>query len=126
MKFKFNEFTIIIFVMVVGMLLHTGLNGIANSSIPMSKIIGTYLFLGGFSLLGFFLLKKVKNILPEKVGYAYMAVSMFKIMFCAVFFYLVFKSEQKPANVIAFFLPFFAFLAVESYFAVKILLKSDN
>lgn len=126
MKFKFNEFTTIIFVMVVGMLLHTGLNGMANSSIPTSKIIGTYLFLGGFSLLGFFLLKKVKSILPEKVGYAYMAISMFKIIFCAVFFYLVFKSEQKPANVIAFFPSFFIFLGVESYFAVKILLKTDN
>lgn len=60
---------------------------------------------------------------PEKSGFAFMALSLLK-MFAAIVFLLPLiqdKDHSVLSDVLAFFIPYFLFLFVETFFVLKIL-----
>lgn len=65
----------------------------------------------------------VQKTFPDKTGFAFMACGLLKMMAAIVFLLpIILNKEQMALNdVIAFFVPYFLFLALETVFALKIL-----
>lgn len=94
----------------------------ANLFYPLYLI---YLFLGLISLGMYALLLWISKNFPDKTGYAFMAMSLFK-MFLAVLFLLPLLLDQERVphlllNIANFFIPYFLYLILETFFAVKLL-----
>ncbi|MGJ5642973.1 hypothetical protein [Formosa sp. S-31] len=65
----------------------------------------------------------INQILPDKTGYAFMALGLLK-MFAAIIFLLplILHSVNTPvSDVLAFFVPYFIFLLIEIIFVINLL-----
>lgn len=65
----------------------------------------------------------VQKTFPDKTGFAFMACSLLKMMAAIIFLLPLIHSEETNAlnDVIAFFIPYFLYLAFETTFSVKML-----
>ena len=78
------------------------------------------------TLLIFYLMHIVQKAAPEKVGFTFMGCSILKMMVAIVFLLPLIRNNNEAVlnDVISFFIPYFLFLTVETFFCVKNL-KSD-
>ncbi|MCM2302588.1 MAG: hypothetical protein NDI80_08180 [Flavobacteriaceae bacterium] len=65
----------------------------------------------------------VKNIFFEKTGFAFMALSLLKMLASVIFLLPLIQSEKFNyiPDVIAFFVPYFIFLFFEIFYSIKLL-----
>ena len=65
----------------------------------------------------------LKKVLPEKVGFSFMAFSILKMLAVIIFLIPLIQldKEQKLPDIFAFFIPYFAFLFFEMTFIIKLL-----
>lgn len=65
----------------------------------------------------------VKNIFFEKTGFAFMALSLLKMLASVIFLLPLIQSEKINyiPDVIAFFVPYFLFLFFEIFYSIKLL-----
>lgn len=82
-----------------------------------------YLFHLSVTLVILAALLAVAKVAYDKVGYAFMACSMFKMFFSILFLIPLIKSNQesKIGDIIAFFIPYFIFLGFDTYFTLRLL-----
>ncbi|WP_291871522.1 hypothetical protein [Maribacter sp.] len=61
---------------------------------------------------------------PDKAGFAFMACSLLKMLAAIVFLLPLIQNKEPVLNdVLAFFIPYFLFLFVETFFTLKIINK---
>jgi hypothetical protein len=76
------------------------------------------------TLLVFLFILFVDKTFPDKTGFAFMACSLLKMMAAIVFLFPLIQNKASVLNdVLAFFIPYFLFLFLETFFALKILNK---
>ena len=65
----------------------------------------------------------VATIAFDKVGYAFVACSLLKMVFSVVFLIPVITSPQhsKIPDILAFFIPYFIYLGLDTYFTLRLL-----
>lgn len=65
----------------------------------------------------------VKNVFFEKTGFAFMALSLLKMLASVIFLLPLIQSEKFNyiPDVIAFFIPYFIFLFFEIFYSIKLL-----
>lgn len=84
-----------------------------------------YLFLVLTTLGIFAVLVFVQKNFSDKTGFAFMGLSLFK-MFLAIVFLLplmLSKNTSPFSNIMAFFIPYFFYLTLETWYAIKLLNK---
>jgi hypothetical protein len=81
--------------------------------------IYTFHFIATLLIYLFFLF--VLKTFPDKAGFAFMACGILKMMAAVVFLLpLILNKDQEALNdVLAFFIPYFLFLTIETIFCVK-------
>lgn len=64
----------------------------------------------------------------DKVGYAFMACSILKMSASIIFLIPLIKGEQssKIPDTIAFFVPYFIYLGIDMYFALRLLNQNKS
>lgn len=87
----------------------------------------TYLFLFLLSLGIYALVLLVYKNLPEKTGFAYMGLSVFKMLLALFYLLPLLLSDSSKSDllidIMSFFIPYFLYLILETIFAVKLLLN---
>lgn len=84
-----------------------------------------YLFLFTITTIIILLTIVINKNYKEKTGFAFLALSVFKMLFSVVFLIPLIKSEMqnKLPDTISFFAAFFVFLTLETIFVIKIINK---
>lgn len=87
------------------------------------SIYSIYLFHAITTVIVCFVLIYMKKNLSEKVGFAFMALSILKMLATILFLVPLIQldKDQKLPDIIAFFIPYFAFLFFEMTFVIKLL-----
>lgn len=82
-----------------------------------------YLFHFTITFLILLSLIAVKNVFFEKTGFAFMALSLLKMLTSVLFLLPLIQSEKINyiPDVIAFFVPYFLFLFFEIFYSIKLL-----
>ncbi|SHF99138.1 hypothetical protein SAMN05444396_103295 [Flavobacterium segetis] len=82
-----------------------------------------YLFHFILTLISYGFLVFVNRTFFDKTGFAFMGFSLIKMMAAIVFLIPLLQSEvvSKIPDVSAFFIPYFLFLFIETFFAIKLL-----
>ncbi|MDH3381642.1 MAG: hypothetical protein OEL54_02985 [Flavobacteriaceae bacterium] len=82
-----------------------------------------YLFHFTITFLILLSLIAVKNVFFEKTGFAFMALSLLKMLASVIFLLPLIQSEKINyiPDVIAFFVPYFLFLFFEIFYSIKLL-----
>ncbi|SFW43533.1 hypothetical protein SAMN02927921_01665 [Sinomicrobium oceani] len=89
--------------------------------------IAIYVFHFAVSFLIYLFLLYVKNISPDKTGYAFMGCSFLRMMASVVFLWpLIDREGSFVGDVLAFFIPYFIFLTIEVYYVVKFVQEAQN
>ena len=87
----------------------------------------TYLFLFLLSLGIYALVLLVYKNLPDKTGFAYMGLSVFKMLIALLYLLPLMLSDSSKSDllidILSFFIPYFLYLILETIFAVKLLLN---
>lgn len=75
------------------------------------------------ALLVYLFVLFVNKTFPDKAGFAFMACSLLKMMAAIVFLLPLIQNREVSAlnDVFAFFISYFLFLSLETFFALKIL-----
>jgi len=87
-----------------------------------------YIFHFIVTLIVCLLLILINKVYSEKFGFAFMALSLFK-MIAAIIFLIPLLKAQKTSylnDVFSFFIPYFLFLTYELIFAAKLLKKHEK
>lgn len=84
---------------------------------------GIYVFHFFVTLLIYLSILFVNKTFPDNTGFAFMACSLLKMMASVLFLVPLIQMEEVSVlnDVFAFFIPYFLFLFVETYFALKLL-----
>ncbi len=87
--------------------------------------VNIYLFHAGVTLLIFCILLTVSRASFTSTGYAFFACSLLKILASVVFLIPFFKLKgiYKIPDALAFFAPYFIYLILETYFALRLMRK---
>ena len=87
------------------------------------SIYSIYLFHAITTAIVCFVLIYMKKNLSEKVGFAFMALSILKMLATILFLVPLIQldKDQKLPDIIAFFIPYFTFLFFEMTFVIKLL-----
>lgn len=87
------------------------------------SIYSIYLFHSITTALICFILIYINKIEADKTGFAFMALSILKMLAAILFLIPLIRldKEQKLPDIIAFFIPYFAFLFFELTFIIKLL-----
>lgn len=85
-----------------------------------------YLFLFMATFLIYFSLVFVYKNFADKTGFAFMGLSLFKMLAAVIFLLPLVLSEINAVfvNILAFFIPYFLFLIFETLYAVKLINKA--
>ena len=82
-----------------------------------------YLFHASFAAVIYFTVKFIRGIYPDQAGFAFLALSGFKMLGAIVFLIPLIQSELAdpvPA-VLSFFAPYFIYLLIEVMLVIKLL-----
>lgn len=82
-----------------------------------------YLFHASFAAVIYFTVKFIRGIYPEQAGFAFLALSGFKMLGAIVFLIPLIQSDLLdpiPA-VLSFFVPYFLYLLIEVMLVIKLL-----
>jgi len=84
-----------------------------------------YLFHFIITILSFLFLVFVNKTFPDKTGFAFMGISLIKMMAAVVFLIPLLQSDlqNQIPDVGAFFIPYFLYLFFETFFAIKLINK---
>jgi hypothetical protein len=84
-----------------------------------------YVFHFILTLISYGFLLFVNKTFADKTGFAFMGFSLLKMLAAVVFLIPLLQSDvvSKIPDVSAFFIPYFLFLFIETFFAVKLLNK---
>lgn len=84
-----------------------------------------YVFHLVLTLLSYVFLIFVNKTFPDKTGFAFMGISLIKMMAAIVFLIPLLQSdlETKIPDVSAFFIPYFLYLFFETFFAISLINK---
>ncbi|TDN87388.1 hypothetical protein DET49_11278 [Salegentibacter sp. 24] len=84
-----------------------------------------YLFLFMATLLIYLSLVFVYRAFPDKAGFAFMGLSLIKMLAAVIFLLPLVLNEVNDVfiNILAFFIPYFLFLIFETLYAVKLINK---
>jgi hypothetical protein len=76
-------------------------------------------------LLSYSFLIFVNKSFPDKTGFAFMGISLLKMMAAVVFLIPLLQSDLKSQipDVGAFFIPYFLYLFLETFFAIRLINK---
>ena len=87
------------------------------------SILNIYIFHFVFSLLVLFAVYFTSKTAYDKTGFAFMAMSVLKMLSAIIFLWPLFKTNQKNLlpEIFNFFVPYFVFLTLEIAFSIKIL-----
>lgn len=87
------------------------------------SIYAIYLFLAITTALICFILIYINKKVSDKTGFAFMALSILKMLAVILFLIPLIRLDkaQKLPDIIAFFVPYFAFLFFEMSFIIKLL-----
>lgn len=124
-KFKFS-IGIVGFVIVV-FFLHFLTNRLVSISITEKNLIKIHLFIILTTIIVIFLSSKILKNFPDKVGFGYMGLMLFK-MIASIFFLFPFfsiKTIETKILVANFFSIYFIYLAVEAIVLLNII-KTKN
>ncbi len=82
-----------------------------------------YLFHFLATLIIYVLVFFVNRIFPDKTGFAFMACSLLKMLAALIFLlpFIQVKEQYTINDVFAFFIPYFLFLFLETFYVIKIL-----
>ena len=82
-----------------------------------------YVFILFINLFLFYFLTLIHRKHPLKTGFAYMGFGLLKMIASILFLYpILFRNNfDKVPNVIAFFLPYFIFIFIDVFYAIKLL-----
>ncbi|XLS29321.1 hypothetical protein ACJD0Z_00535 [Flavobacteriaceae bacterium M23B6Z8] len=86
-------------------------------------IVAMYTFYVVATILVYLAVAYVYKTSKDRAGMAFMALGFFKMMAAVLFLWPVIANKEKSAlpDVIAFFIPYFLYLIVETSFTIKIL-----
>lgn len=106
-------------------LLHSHIVSQNELIIPLSRI---YIFNLLVNSMVYSSVYYTSQFAPDKVGYAFMAISVLKILASILFLTPLFYSENKELTleVVNFFIPYFIFLTLEILFSLKVLQYQTN
>lgn len=84
-----------------------------------------YLFHFIITVLSYLFLLFVNKTFPDKTGFAFMGISLLKMMAAVVFLIPLLQSdlENQIPDVGAFFIPYFLYLLFETFFAISLINK---
>lgn len=84
-----------------------------------------YIFHLVITLLSYSFLIFVNKSFPDKTGFAFMGISLLKMMAAVVFLIPLLQSDLKSQipDVGAFFIPYFLYLFLETFFAIRLINK---
>ncbi|PRZ26278.1 hypothetical protein BC624_102243 [Flavobacterium granuli] len=84
-----------------------------------------YVFHLVLTLLSYVFLIFVNKTFPDKTGFAFMGISLIKMMAAIVFLIPLLQSDLKSKipDVSAFFIPYFLYLFFETFFAIRLINK---
>jgi hypothetical protein len=84
-----------------------------------------YLFHFVITLLSYLFLIFVNKTFPDKTGFAFMGISLIKMMAAVIFLIPLLQSDLKNQipDVGAFFIPYFLYLLFETFFAISLINK---
>lgn len=84
-----------------------------------------YLFHFIITVLSYLFLLFVNKTFPDKTGFAFMGISLVKMMAAVVFLIPLLQSdlENQIPDVGAFFIPYFLYLLFETFFAISLINK---
>jgi hypothetical protein len=84
-----------------------------------------YLFHFIITILSYMFLLVVNKTFPDKTGFAFMGISLIKMMAAVVFLIPLLQSDLKNQipDVGAFFIPYFSYLVYETFFAISLINK---
>jgi hypothetical protein len=84
-----------------------------------------YLFHFIITVLSYLFLLFVNKTFPDKTGFAFMGISLIKMMAAVVFLIPLLQSdlENQIPDVGAFFIPYFLYLLFETFFAISLINK---
>ncbi len=104
-------------------ILHIGLTYSLFEIFSLKLLILIHAYLGLILISSHFILKKVKSIDETKVGLAFLAMTMFKMMLAIGFLIVLFNIfEFKRIIIIShFFAPFFLYLTLEVILTLKLI-----
>jgi hypothetical protein len=82
-----------------------------------------YAFLGVSAFIILFVTHFIHKNLPDKTGFTFMALSIFKIAASVLFFIPLMKADvpDPVGDVLNFFVPYFLFLIVEVLIAIRLI-----
>ena len=82
-----------------------------------------YLFHILSTLINYSLLVWVHDNFQDKTGFAFMGLGLVKMLAAVIFLLPLLLSESSSAllNILAFFIPYFLFLSLETFYAVKLI-----
>ncbi len=85
-----------------------------------------YVFHIIITVLSYLFLLFVNKTFPDKTGFAFMGISLIKMMASVVFLIPLIKSDtiDRIPDVAMFFIPYFLFLLFETIFAVRLINKA--
>lgn len=89
--------------------------------------IQIYSFHAISTLLIYIILVFIQNKEPTKTGFAFMAASILKMLAVVLFLLPLIQSklDNKLPSLAAFFVPYFMFLIIETYFSVRLIHGND-
>lgn len=98
-------------------------NQLKQTTIFFYNTSSIYLFHFFATLLIYLFIVFVQKTFSDKAGFAFMACSLLKMMASIVFLLPLILNKETPAlnDVIAFFIPYFLYLLLETIFIVKML-----
>lgn len=87
-----------------------------------------YVFHFGITFCTLLALIAVSNILYDKVGFAFIACSLLKMFASLVFLIPLIKAQEtsKIPDAFAFFVPYFIYLGIETYFTIRLLGSGES
>lgn len=114
--------------LVLGIAQYLVINYLLSSLTFFISTWSIYLFHVSVTLLIMVTLLAVAKTAFDKVGYAFMACSILKMCASILFLIPLIKGEQtsKIPDTIAFFIPYFIYLAVDMYFTLRLLNQNES
>lgn len=87
------------------------------------SLLSIYLFHVLATFATYFFLVFINNNFKDYTGYAFMGASLFKMMAAIVFLLpmLLNRTDETFLNLISFFIPYFLFLFIETFFAIRLI-----
>jgi hypothetical protein len=82
-----------------------------------------YAFLTTATIGIFLIMQFIQKNFPDKTGFAFMALSLFKMAASVIFFIPLMQSQvaDRVPDVLNFFIPYFLYLLLEVVFAVRLI-----